>query len=1100
MKQRIVLATVLTLAAVSVLFGQQDQGVITGTVADSTGAVIPGAQVSIREMNTGIVIEKESNDSGIYVSGPLRVGVYEVSVTTEGFKKSVKSGIEIHSGDRLGVNFDLEVGNVVEVIEVTGATPLLETESATLAYTVQREQIEDLPISGRNYQSLAQLTAGVAPEIGGRDRGPLGDARLGGGFVSHGQGAQQNNYLIDGVDNNSTIMGQQDRKAQSIIPSMDAVQEFKIQTSNYSAEYGRNAGAVVNVSIRSGTNDFHGSAYEFMRNDFFDAREAFARNDRDGDGKADPEILRQNQYGLTFGGPVKRNKAFFFASWESWKLRKSQSDIEIVPTQAERSGNFSQTAGLATLRDPQGGTFANKTIPATRFDPVFAKLAELYPNPNFADNTRRNFVNNPPWKTDRDQLDFRYDHTFSAKDTFFVRYSHYRYDNLQAPPLPGIARGGVGNDRGLDDNDGKHLATSWTHLVSPTTINELRLGYKYLKVNKVQPDTPPQSELNAQFGLKGFNEAPSILGLPRIFFAGGLPHVGLGGSNNLPNGKTSDTWQFVDNLTLVRGNHSFKAGLDIRRDYSDILGAAAATGGVRFNGRYTGIGFGDGLLGWSDQVSSGTTSDSQMTFNSWMGFFQDDWKIRPNLTLSLGLRYELTEPWTDRLDRMNRVEFEQGPDFGRVVRAGELGDTHADRALISFDKNNFAPRLGIAWQPGAQWTVRAGGGIFYGGSEGLGADARMTNNFPFVASVTALGTATAPIIRLVDGLPPGFLGDLSKPVTTVADLPNNAVMRTWAKEHPLPQVYQWNFSVQRQLSQTLALTTAYVGSSSTNQAFSYNINAPGPGPSATEAQRRLYFSRINNLTYRTPAAHSSYHGLEATLTKRFSQGFQFTSAYTWAHGISQTTEQFVEGDNGAPQDATCFSCERGSTTNDVRQRLVNSYILNLPFGRGQKYFDRGGIMNAIFGGWQMTGIVTMQTGQYFNVSLANPQAELGTNGPGTWRPNVVGDHRLADPTPNLWFNPAAFAVPRNAAGNPTYGNLGRNSMQEPGIFNWDAGLMKSFQLTERFRLQFRWEVFNITNHPSYGTPETNISSPDAGKITSTLGLPRQQQFGLRLSF
>ena len=1100
MKQQIALAGVLALAAASIALAQQDQGVITGTVMDTTGAVIPGADVSIREVNTGITIEKQTNASGVYVSGPLKVGIYDVSVSTEGFKRSVKSGIEIHAGDRIGMNFDMEVGNVVEVIEVTGATPLLETESATLAYTVQREQIEDLPISGRNYQSLAQLTAGVVPEIGGRDRGPLGDARLGGGFVSHGQPVGQNNFLIDGIDNNSTIMGQQDRKAQAIIPSMDAVQEFKVQTSNYSAEYGRNAGAVLNVSIRSGTNEFHGSAYEFLRNDFFDAREAFARNDRDGDGKADPEVLRQNQYGVTFGGPIKKNTAFFFASWEAWKLRKSQSDIVIIPTQLERSGDFSQTTGLSQLSDPEGDVFPNMVIPSARFDPVFAQLKELYPQPNFADNTRRNFVNNPPWKTDRDQLDFRYDHTLSAKDNFFVRYSHYRYDNLRAAPLPGIARGGVGNDRGLDDNDGNHLAASWSHVFSPTTINEFRLGRKHLKVNKVQPNAPPQSELNQQFGLKGFNEDPSILGLPGFALTGGLGMLGLGGSNNLPNGKISDTWQFVDNLTFIRGNHSFKAGVDIRHDFSDILGSQAATGNIRFNGRYTGIAFGDGLLGWVDRGQSGTTIDADMTFDSWMFYFQDDWKITPTFSLNLGLRYELTEPWTERQNRMNRVEFDPGPDFGRIIRAGELGDSQEDRALISFDQNNWAPRLGFAWQPGAKWTVRSSGGIFYGGSQGLGASARMLRNFPFVAAVAARGNANSPIFLLQNGFPSDFLGDLDAPVDHVDDLPNNSVMRTWSKDFPLPLVYQWNFSVQRQLTKSLALTTAYVGSSSTNIRFDYNINAPGIGDPATERQRRIFFESLNGLTYRSPAAHSSYNGLEVTLDKRFSRGFAFTTAYTWARAMGQTSELFVAGDNGAAQDKTCFSCERGPTSNDVRQRVVGNYSWELPFGQGRKMLNQGGVVDAIVGGWQMTGIVSLQTGQYYDLTVANAAAELGTNGVGAWRPNVVGDHELANPSPDLWLNPNAFAYPVDAAGNPTFGNLGRNSLQEPGIFNWDVGLMKNFKVTERIGLQFRWEVFNVTNHPSYGTPNANFSSPDVGKITGTNSLPRQQQFGLRVSF
>ncbi len=1101
MKHRIgaCLAAALLFLSAPVL-AQQDQGVITGTIMDATGAVIPGAAVSIRETNTGITVDRQANASGTYVSGPLKVGVYEISVETEGFKKSVRSGVEIHAGDRMGLNFNLEVGNVVEVVEVTGTTPLLETESATLAYTVERQQIEDLPISGRNYQSLALLTSGVVPEIGGRDRGPLGDSRLGGGFVSHGQPVGQNNFLIDGIDNNSTIMGQQDRKAQALIPSMDAVQEFKVQTSNYSAEYGRNAGAVVNVTIRGGTNDFHGSAYEFLRNDAFDAREAFARNDRDGDGKADPEILRQNQYGATFGGPIKKNTAFFFASWEAWKLRKSQSDILTIPTQLERSGDFSQTAGLKTLKDPGNDPFANKVIPGSRIDPVYAGLVDLYPNPNFSDNTRRNFVNNPPWTTDRDQLDFRYDHTFSQNDNFFVRYSHYRFDNLRAAPLPGVARGGVGNDRGLDDNGGDHLAASWSHVFSPAVINEVRFGYKHLKVNKIQPNAQPQSELNAQFGLKGLNEDPSILGLPRIQLTGGLGMTGLGGSNNLPNGKISNTMQFIDNLTFIRGNHSFKMGADLRHDFSDILGSQAATGTFRFNGRYTGIGLGDGLLGWVDRGQSGTTIDAQMTFDSYMFYFQDDWKITPRFTLNLGIRYELTTPWIEEQDRMNTVVFDAGPDFGRIIRAGELGSSQADRSLISFDKNNWAPRVGFAWQPGSDWTVRASGGVFYGGSQGLGASARMLRNFPFVAAVAARGNNSRPVFLLKDGFPSDFLGDLTAPVSSVDDLPNNSVMRTFAREFPMPMVYQWNFSVQRQLNSSMALTAAYVGSSSNALQFGYNINAPAPGPANTERQRRTFFPSLNGLTYRTPAAHSSYNGLEVTLTKRLSDGFSFTSAYTWAHAFGQTAELFVSGDNGGPQDLSCFSCERGATSNDVRQRLVNSYILDLPFGKGQRYLDGGGALNALFGGWQMTGIMSVQTGQYYDVTLANGSTELGTNGVGAWRPNVVGDHRVANPNPDQWFNPAAFEKPLDSAGNPTFGNLGRNSLQEGGIFNWDIGLMKNFSVTERINVQVRWEVFNVTNHPSYGTPNTNISSPDAGKITGTLGLPRQQQFGLRVSF
>ncbi len=489
-----------------------------------------------------------------------------------------------------------------------------------------------------------------------------------------------------------------------------------------------------------------------------------------------------------------------------------------------------------------------------------------------------------------------------------------------------------------------------------------------------------------------------------------------------------------------------------------------------------------------------------MTFDSYMFYFQDDWKVTPTFTLNLGVRYELTTPYIEQQDRMNRVVFEPGPDFGRVIRAGELGDSILDRALVGFDQNNWAPRIGFAWQPRARWTVRSSGGIFYGGSQGLGASARMLRNFPFVAAVAARGSRTAPVFLLQDGFPSDFLGDLNAPVTSVDDLPNNSVMRTWSQEFPIPMVYQWSFSVQRQLNDSMALTTAYVGSASTNIQFAYNINAPGIGPSNTERQRRPFFPSLNGLTYRTPGAHASYNGLETTLTKRFSKGFMFTSAYTWSRAMSQTQELFVSGDNGGPQNQACFACERGPSSNDTNHRWVNSYIVNLPFGRGQRVLDRGGVLNAIFGGWQMTGILSMQSGQYYDLTLANATANLGTNGVGAWRPNVIGDHRLSNPTPDLWLNPDAFEVPLDSNGNPTFGNLGRNSLQEDGIFNWDVGLMKNFRITERVQLQFRWEAFNVSNHPSYGTPNTNLSSPDVGKITSTLGLPRQQQFGMRVSF
>ena len=426
--------------------------------------------------------------------------------------------------------------------------------------------------------------------------------------------------------------------------------------------------------------------------------------------------------------------------------------------------------------------------------------------------------------------------------------------------------------------------------------------------------------------------------------------------------------------------------------------------------------------------------------------------------------------------------------------AGQNGGSWSSRGLIDTDTNNFAPRVGFAWQPGEKWTFRGGGGVFYGGQMAVGASARMLANFPLVAQVTRPSGRQSPAFLLKDGFPADFLGDLSDP----DNRPYNLVLQHWSTHFPLPTTYQWNFSVQRQLDDNLGLTVAYVGSSSNFLVGSYNENAATRGPASSEASRRRHFEDVRNLSYRTPYGSANYNGLNATLSKRFAAGNMWTIAYTWGHGIGNVPEQFVGGETGV-QDPNCFACQRGSNSSDVRQRIATSYVLELPFGRGKKFMDRGGALNAVLGGWQLSGMLQAQTGQYYSVTLPQAFSNLGTT-TGTWRPDVVGEHKVANPNPDGWYNPAAFAIPRDANGQGNFGNLGRNIMQEPGIFNWDIGLQKSFQPTERVDVRFRWEVFNMTNHPSYGTPNRNVRAPAAGTIRSTNTDPRQMQFSLRVAF
>ncbi|MGH9630198.1 MAG: TonB-dependent receptor domain-containing protein, partial [Bryobacteraceae bacterium] len=610
-----------------------------------------------------------------------------------------------------------------------------------------------------------------------------------------------------------------------------------------------------------------------------------------------------------------------------------------------------------------------------------------------------------------------------------------------------------------------------------------------------------RSEVASEFGIQGLPDRESLQGLPLVALGGALNFTGLGEAGFLPNFKISRTNQFVDNLTWIRANHTLKFGADIRYDFTNILGAQNALGNLNFNGRYTGVSLADFLLGWTNQATLSTLAESDMLFRSWMFYAQDDWKVTPTLTLNLGMRYELTTPWFEKQDRMNKILFSPGEDYGRVLYAGERGDGYASRGLVSFDTNNFAPRLGFAWQPAPNWTLRSGAGMFYGGQGSLGASSRMISNHPYTARVQARGTNNSPALLLRDGYAPDFLGDLNAPVRTVADLPPESQTRHWSDDFALPLVYQWNFSVQRQLAGNLGLTVAYVGSSSNNIAYSYDANAAGIGDPDTERERRRLFPEISLFDYNTPAAHGSYHGMDVNLDKRFAAGWSFTAGYTWGHSISQTSEQFVAGDNGGPQDIECFSCEKGNASNDTRHRFVGSTIVDLPFGIGRRYLNSGGVVDAFFGGWQITGLFSIQSGQFFNLTLPNELDRLGTGGVGVWRPNLVGDWRVENPSPDRWFNTGAFAEPCDASGgNCTFGNLGRNTLQEDGLMNLDLGLMKGFRVTERVGLQFRWEVFNVTNHPTYGTPVRDLLSPDVGTIRDTLSTERQMQFALRLNF
>jgi hypothetical protein len=1059
-------------------FAQQDQGMVAGRVTDPRGQVMAGVAV-VATAGTGVSVHSRTNGDGHYVLAPLLIGEYRVSIEVPGFKRAVSELIEVHANTRRRLDVQLELGPHTDSVTVHPPAPLLQTDTSSLSQTIRADQIERLPVNGRNFQQLAMLAAGVLPAFGHVDREA--------GFNAHGQWAIQNNFVFDGVDNNSHIMGLQDRKAQVLVPNLDAVQELQVQTSNYTAEFGRSAGAVMLVSLKSGTNAVHGTAHEFLRHDVFDARGPFDFHDRTGDGRPDPDALRRHQFGFTIGGPIRANRTFYFGSVEVTSIHTEANSLVTVPTRPERLGVFDPD--VVTVRDPQTGSpFAGNAIPPGRWDPVAARLVGLWPEPNFEGATRANYVGSPANDRLRGQFDVRVDHTFSPRDRIFVRASWMDFSGERQGPFPPPAVGAANNDVARDDNTAYNVALSATHVFGSSIVHETRIGLNSLRTNK-RPLT--RGFPNQDFGLHVGGAEP-VEGLARLNFAGSLPYGSLGEAQFNPNDKTAGTVQLLENLLIARGAHTVKVGVDLRWIRSDVTVAQQARGIFMFNGRFTGSSLGDFLLGMTSSRQLSTTQRGNLRERDYMAYVQDDWRVTPGLTLNLGLRYELASPKVDTQDRMTSLDPAAFPEV-RLVRAGERGRSWSDRALVPTDTNNWAPRIGVAYQPARRWTLRGTWGIFYGMPKGVGANQHLLGNWPQARNVTVPSTPTQSAGQLVDGIEQSLLG-------STTEMPDNLAWSVWSPSFRLPEIHQWNLSVQRQLGRSWVVTTAYVGSSSRHLQRLYDINAAGPGDGRSERQRRMIPS-LGTITWADSSGSASYRGLETTVDKRLANGVQGSVAYTWSRSIDDVLEPFGAEGIVIIQDWRNIRGDRGHSGFDRRHRLVASVVAELPFGPDRRWWRDGGLLGALFADWQVSGIVSKQSGAYFDVAILDPANRLGvTPGSSVWRPDLVGDPTLANPTVDAWINPAAFAVPQNPDGTHRFGNLERNSLLGPGYFNLDMSLTRAVRLGSHRRLQLRWEVFNVTNHASYDVPNANLGSADFGTIRTTVSLPRQMQFGMKLMF
>ncbi len=1076
----------LALSLVALSYAQTPTGEIDVTVTDPSGAIVNGAQVKLTGSLTGNVARTlTTNDAGIASAPLLKPGLYDITVTKPGFRTFVRKQVEITVGSTLNVPLRLQVGAATQEVTVVGQPPLLQTTSGQLGQVVNDKTMESLPLNGRNYLQLGLLAAGTVPS-------PAKDSS----FSAYGNRGIQNVFLIDGALNENYMRGLDTKQRDAMRPSLDAIQEFDVETNTFSAQYGSSAGGVVTVVTKSGTNQIHGSAFDFLENSSLDARDYFAP-------PGPVPILQQNQFGGSLGGPLKKDRAWLFGAYQGTQIRQENTYLSTVPLLSMRQGNFGNTpifnpfttvgSGSQATRQP----FPNNTIPASLMNSVGLQLLSKYPDPNLP-GLANNFAQSPKDSNGINNATFRGDVQVTSKSSMFARLS-FNLANTQAQPaLPPPA------DTPVNQN-----ANSWsvgygfTHVFGPTMVNEFRFAWNRLSLVKdgtlgLDPIIPgslaPQVDSSTPtFNLSGF--------------------AGLGATppccGNVPLNKSSSVWDVADNLSKTSGHHSFKFGADVQYIRLSTFATLSGRGSFTFDGTYsqdplapagTGSSVADILLGLAERVTTGTPTTADERGKNYAFFAQDDWKITPRLTLNFGLRYELYLPYTETQNRIGDFILNPAdPNFGHIVYPGVTPGISA--GILGIDTTNFAPRFGFAYQvPGVKsLVIRGGYGIFYGQDEGNGVSNRITNNPPFVGlgGITLIG----------DHVTPASAFDLSGtlPARPVPPSPQNFVLNpnatnqliSWYPHYTTPYVQEWNLTVEKELPGNIVWQVNYVGNIGVDLWGGYQGNQPlQPGPGAVNNRRPLsVFTKAPVLEF-SPWDISRYQGISTRLEKRMSHGLTFLFNFT--HGQSLDYQTYTDGDicfncgiSGDVQNAYDLRAQHGRSDDDIPNRVVLSGDYQLPFGTGRKFLGHGWA-GAVAGNWDISSIWTAEDGQPFTVGLSFDNANVGNS---NWA-NRLCTGSLANPSPTRWFNASCFATPAQY----TFGNSGRNILFGPGEDNIDFALHRIFQLPMRegMQLEFRGEFFNVLNHPEFGQPNATIGVPATARVSSTKIPNRITQLALKL--
>jgi hypothetical protein len=1070
-----VLLLVVVLCSTGIALAQNST--IVGTVTDQTGAVIPGVTVTAVDQVTGEGRQTTTNSAGHYAIPQLDVGLYEVAAEQSGFTRQVIADQRLDVQTVVEVNFSLSVGEVTERVEVTASAVILQTADTQVSTVIENKMVSELPLNGRNFLQLQLLSAGVTVGKGSTFSAVKIDAQttdIGGGFNVHGQRAIFNNFLLDGISFKDWIHG-----SNGMNPSIDAIAEFRTQTSNMSAEFGSDAGGTVNIATKAGTNQFHGSVYEFLRRDAFDANNFFTNA-----AGLEKDPLQRDQFGGTVGGPVAKDSSFFFFSYDGFREERRRTRFGTYPSEAmQRNYDFSELN--QTIVDPlSGDPFPNNVIPESRVLRVFPDyIPEFIPLPN-RPGLASNFVAPGSRDNEVDQFLGRYDHRFTQNFSLMGRYIINDINDAPPPINPKFPR--------TQRNRNQGVVLHGILTPSPTVVLDYRGGWNLFAqdVFKALGGTSPDiaSEVMGIKGLAGDVRASDAPGFRATGFSSDM-----GGSHFGPRSWISERYEHHGSVFIVKGNHNIRFGVSAIDHYDTFPEIFIGKGTYHHDGRFSGHSFADMLLGHPSRYQlSPELFDSQFEYWEVMPWVQDDWSVTPNLSVNLGLRYERAGRPQSRNDTIANLRVPAHAGIATIEFAApcKVDPNHtcglsplipssqaATRSTLNNDNNNFAPRIGLAYKLGDRTVLRTNYGIFYQ-RETINQNVFLGIMPPFVSFFDF--TMTQGDFRNFDWFDPS------------AGRPPGGVQFTFQPEDYRDAYLQsWHFGIQRELGLGMLLDMSYVGNKATKLPARVLTNQPPPGPGSIDPRRR--YTNVGLIAANESIANSTYNGLEVKLERRFAQGFSLLTTYTWAKAL--TDSQGAESGEFAragrtPQIGPGLEGNKGLFNADARHSMRVGYLYELPFGKGT---GASRAKNFVIRGWQIGGIATLQSGQPVGVRSSRDMANVGE---GTRLPNRIRDANNGLKTVDKWFDTGAFEFPAQFS----FGNAGVTPVTGPGIGIFDFSIFKNNYITEDVNFQFRAEFYNVLNNVILGDPSSTFGTAQFGQIRSTRLNSREIQFGFRLVF